>query len=686
MTGHQWQPHVAASDVWGVREAQVAFGRRATDALPVIIVYLVALYAIPAGLVVRPLGAAGTPAQIIGVGLLVWWFASQLITGAQLTPTNPVKWALLLFAAALLTSYVGGMSRPIGSTLEVNSSDRAVLSLAAWCGVVLVFADGIATRERIERLVQYVACAATIIAALGYLQFFFGVDLAHYVRIPGLSPNTAVGTLFDRSGYRRVSGTTSHPIEFGVVLAAVLPLALHSARFAPGPRQRRLWWSAVGIIALALPMSVARSGMIGAAIVVVVMFFTWPPALRARLAVAGITAVAMMSVLVPGLLGTIKSLFLNVGSDPSTQGRTADYGPAWGYIRESPLFGRGLGTFLPELYRTLDNQLLGLTIETGFVGLASFAVLVLTSVAVALRVRAASTSPSTRDLAMSLVAGVAVITVNAATFDAFGFSMCVGTLFVLIGLVAALWVQQTKAVSTSGESRSIRLPWRREPVPVPAWPARSVVFAVALLLCLASARGEVTRAAADYRATATVFLAPPQGPAGRSAQNTGRTGPATSILHDVMMADPVRGRLLSADARFELAVGDGSVEEGTDIIGYGPTLRIRTVASTASRADAELERVITEMSVQLTAMQDKVGVPRSEAITLNTVQKNDAHKVAGRRSRALAGFALLVGLLSAIGWRTFGRYRLWAQAREAPPRHGAGDAREHEPMALGRRA
>ena len=665
-----------------VRAAQVSLGHRAPDALPVIIIYLVALYAIPAGLVVGPLGAAGTPAQIIGLGLLVWWFASQLITGAHLKPTNPVKWAFLLFGVALLTAYIGGMSRAIGSSMEVNSSDRAMLSLAAWCGVVIVFADGIATQERIERLVQFIAGAATIIAALGYLQFFLGLDLANYVHIPGLSMNTAVGTLFDRSGYRRVSGTTSHPIEFGVVLAAALPLAIHSARFVPSPRQRRLWWVAAGVIAVALPMSVARSGMIGAVIVVMVLFFTWPPRLRARLAVASIVGVAAMSALVPGLLGTIRSLFLNISSDPSTQGRTADYGPAWEYIEGSPLFGRGLGTFLPELYRTLDNQLLGLAIETGLVGLAAFVVLIGTTIAVALRVRAASTSARIRDLAMSLVAGICVITVNAATFDAFAFPMCVGTLFVLIGLVAALWSRQTMDSSPTLESRAVWVSWRSARTPLPVWPARSIALTIALLLCVVSAGGEITAGRSDYRATATVFLAPPPGPVGGAAPGTGRTNLVTSVLHDVMMAEPVRTRLLQDGAGYEIAVGNGSVESGTDVIGYGSTMRIRTDASTASRADGEMGRVLNEMSIQIAAMQDQLGVPSGEAISVRVVQHNDAHLVTGRRSRAVAGFLLLVGLLSAIGWRTFSRYRMWVQTAETP-KHGVIDVGDREPASSG---
>ena len=133
-----------------------------------------------------------------------------------------------------------------------------------------------------------------------------------------------------------------------------------------------------------------------------------------------------MSVVVPGLLGTIKGLFLNAGSDPSTQGRTADYAPVLRYVAESPLSGRGFGTFIPGIYRTLDNQYLGLLVETGVLGVLAFLMLVVGTVVVAGQVRRRSTDDQTRDLAQCLKAGIVVIAVDAATFDALGLRGVLG--------------------------------------------------------------------------------------------------------------------------------------------------------------------------------------------------------------------------------------------------------------------
>ena len=119
------------------------------DAVPALVTYVVALLAIPSALIVGPLGSAGTPAQIAAFGLFAWWLVSRVISRPLRERTNPVKWLVAIFAIAVLSAYVAGMTRPIAYAIEVNSADRYCLSLCAWCGVVLVLADGI-TSEAIE--------------------------------------------------------------------------------------------------------------------------------------------------------------------------------------------------------------------------------------------------------------------------------------------------------------------------------------------------------------------------------------------------------------------------------------------------------------------------------------------------------------------------------------------------------
>ncbi len=86
------------------------------------------------------------------------------------------------------------------------------------------------------------------------------------------------------------------------------------------------------------------------------------------MALAGLVA---FSGVVPGLLGTIKSSFTNLGNDPSVEGRTDDYDIVFTYIGNRPWFGRGPGTFLPSRYIVLDNEALYTLVTIGYVGLVA---------------------------------------------------------------------------------------------------------------------------------------------------------------------------------------------------------------------------------------------------------------------------------------------------------------------------
>ena len=111
---------------------------------------------------------------------------------------------------------------------------------------------------------------------------------------------------------------------------------------------------------------------------------------------------------VPGLLGTLTGLFTGISGDSSAQSRTDSYALAAAFISRRPIFGRGFLTFLPS-YRILDNQYLGLAIETGVVGVATLLFLFLCGIFIGPRHSPAQSPrmPAIRSLANSLAASVA---------------------------------------------------------------------------------------------------------------------------------------------------------------------------------------------------------------------------------------------------------------------------------------
>lgn len=413
---------------------------RPLDPTAVLSAFLVLLIAIPAQWVVPGLGAAGRPAALLGLGALVWLGVALLLPGVTVAGQGhpqPLRVALLALVGAALLSYAAAFTRFVPGA-EARGADRALLTVAAAVGIALLAAEGIEGRERLDVLLRRLVVVMAALAAVGLLQFVLNIDLAALIRIPGLVENSEVEFVQLRADFRRVAGTTLHPIEFSVLMASTLPLALHGL-LHDAPQRRRRWLLPVGLISMALPAAVSRTGILCAAVVIAVLVPTWPRPLRLAALVLGAGATLAMGATVRGLAGTILSLFTNLRQDNSTTGRTQDYSVVWEYVARAPVFGRGIGTFQPREYTLLDNQFLLSLVETGVVGLGAILLAFVVGASLARGARRRSTDPGTRHLGQALAAAILAQMVSFATYDAMSFPMATGTLFLLLGCGGALW-------------------------------------------------------------------------------------------------------------------------------------------------------------------------------------------------------------------------------------------------------
>ncbi len=87
--------------------------------------------------------------------------SSTLDRGSQ-----PVRVATIGLALTVLASYVAAYARPIDA-VESRGADRGMILLFGLLGLVLLAADGITTRRRLDSLLQWVATGGTAIAAVG---------------------------------------------------------------------------------------------------------------------------------------------------------------------------------------------------------------------------------------------------------------------------------------------------------------------------------------------------------------------------------------------------------------------------------------------------------------------------------------------------------------------------------------
>lgn len=394
---------------------------------------------IPAKLVFEPLGGSATPAILLGVlAFGIWWVGRIVPLGFARDP-NPVRVAALVFAWVQVAAWGATFTRPVQG-IEIRAADRGLITILGAVGICLLVLDGVTSRDRLETLLRRLVLFGCVLAAFGIVQFIFGYDITEHVSLPVLK-EASEGTiqLGERSDFRRVGGTTLHPIEFGVVLAMIFPIALYLAFDAATKAHRKFGMFAAVFIGSALPMSISRSAFVALGVSLLIMVPSWN--VRRIVNFGGIAVVAAVAIRVafPGLLGTVRSLFTSIFVDTSITHRGDYANDVGGFIRQAPFFGRGLHTYLPEFFSTFDNQYFLSVVETGILGLLALVAFWVTGFLTARGAVRRAIDPQTKSLAAAVSAACAVPIVTSATFDFLSFPVATTVAFLLVGVSGACW-------------------------------------------------------------------------------------------------------------------------------------------------------------------------------------------------------------------------------------------------------
>lgn len=408
--------------------------------LGILALFLALQFLIPARLVIGGMGAIGRPSVAVGLLLAFLWLISAIRAHHLPDGRQPIRWIAGIFLAVQLLGNVVGFDR-LPSEAQASAADKWLIFTVAICGITLAVADGMRSRDDLDRLLRLLVGLACVMSIVGVLQFVGIVDLTHYIRIPGLHLN---GDLIDISArgdgdFPRVAGTASHYIEFGVVLALVLPIALHYALFSP-PGRTRLWrWFAVGLVALGIPLSISRSAIVTVLVVMAMMAIIWPMRQRYNALVLGVLAVACFHVLNRGVLGTIKALFVNADDDPSVTARIERTATVMELWDKRPILGWGAGMVTPEEFLLLDNQIYMFLIAGGVVAVVGMVLFFFVPYLLGRSVRLRGKDEETRHLGHALAVTMPAAVIASGTFDSFSFATFVGVMCVLVGATGALW-------------------------------------------------------------------------------------------------------------------------------------------------------------------------------------------------------------------------------------------------------
>jgi polysaccharide biosynthesis protein PslJ len=432
-----FEPSLLDTHTYSSRRSRTTF-----DVVTLLSITAVLLYVLPGTLIVPNLTYAGRPALLLALLMFAWWCLARLSPRLLLVGPQPIRWFLGLYLIANLMSYIAGLLRGL-PTQEANAQNFAMLQLFEFLGAALIVADGVQNWDRLNRLVRVLVYCAGFMAVVGIVQAVLKFDVSQYFVIPGLELKGGLAGFSDRgdAGQFRIAGTTTHYIEFSAVVAMMVPFAIHVARFGKTKTQRRLAMLCGFLLAIANPMSISRTGIVALAIALLIMVPIWPWRMRYNFMYLGVAAVAAIMVIKPGVLGTLKAMFLNVGVDPSIAGRTNDYEMVGHFFDQRPWLGRGPRTLLADPVRDtiLDNQWLYTVVTGGIIGVLALLMIHVASITLAVIALRRSKLEEDRHLCVALISAQAVAVVVGGTFDSMYYTTFTISLAMFVGLCGAVW-------------------------------------------------------------------------------------------------------------------------------------------------------------------------------------------------------------------------------------------------------
>ena len=243
------------------------------DATTVLTGYLCLLLAIPSSMVVGALGSAGAPSTILAVAtFFLWlWFLVQR-SGRDTGEPSPVRAAGLSWLLIMLVVYAHAMATPLPSD-EISPADNGMLKLRRLGG----------DPPRGDRRDRQPGSISGPHPTVGDRRRARSPPWDFSSTPPRTSSSTAsrflasrravkVWELAERSGLTRPSGTSAHPIEYGVVLTMILPFAVVYAMH--GRRHRWIYRGVLVVMGTTILLSISRSAMLCASVGLLVLSLT----------------------------------------------------------------------------------------------------------------------------------------------------------------------------------------------------------------------------------------------------------------------------------------------------------------------------------------------------------------------------------------------------------------------------
>ncbi|HSV64497.1 MAG TPA: O-antigen ligase family protein [Mycobacteriales bacterium] len=383
-------------------------------------------------------GLGLSPAQLLVLAAGVLWVVTRLVGQPGRLGVRALRIAIGFVVLSALLSYAVAMLAVLPTEKYADSQQAlvSVLTLSAFSMFVL---EALRSRQQIELVLRCLLIAGALSALFALVQSTVHLDLAASFRPPGLKGTATLAESF-RAGLVRARGTAQHPLEFGAVTSALIPLGL-GVTFAARRRGRAAWpWGAITlVIAAGAVVSLSRSAVIGVACAVAVMASRWSVR-RLMGLLAGVGALVAAAVLGGSKTASaLGSLFTSGSHDYSLESRAAGRSYAFRVLFDHLWLGQGLGTYDIPRQPILDNQYLDQVIESGIVGLLAMVAVLVVAVRYAVRSVSRQRDPVAAELASGVAGAIVTIITTDAVLDSAAFVQISTIGALLVGLSGALW-------------------------------------------------------------------------------------------------------------------------------------------------------------------------------------------------------------------------------------------------------
>lgn len=267
----------------------------------------------------------------------------------------------------------------------------------------------IRNKAELKKCIDILLISAVVVCLFGSLEFVTGENL--FIRLGGARDGyesmISAGEVLIRSGFNRIYGPFIHPLAMACYLVIMLPLAIEGFISETAPARKVLYGIAACLIGGNLLFTMSRAPLIFMAVGFVAYFFFLERKIKVAmlkiigpgllvLVILGLYGLAP-SFITDGLYSMVASLF---GANVESFGTNQDafsfrlrqfvvaqrvleghlwFGNGLGFLRQQPIYDFYYKFFPYQKYQvtSFDNYYLIKLMETGILGLASFALIAL---------------------------------------------------------------------------------------------------------------------------------------------------------------------------------------------------------------------------------------------------------------------------------------------------------------------